>query len=65
MMLLNGGKYHIEIKMYTITKSFSDVTLKKLLEDSNLSLEWLILRIYFDVFIVDDRIHIFGEKLLG
>ena len=65
MMLLNGGKYHIEIKMYTITKSFSDVTLKKLLEDSNLSWEWLILRIYFDVFIVDDRIHIFGEKLLG
>ena len=28
MMFLNGGKYHIEIKMNTITKSFPDVILK-------------------------------------
>ena len=62
MIFLNGRKYHIEIKAHTITKSFPDVILKKLFEDGNMSWEWLILRTCFDVFIVDDRIHIFGKK---
>ena len=65
MIFLNGRKYHIEIKAHTITKSFPDVVSKKVAWRYEFCLGSGRYSKYILKFSFDDRIHIFGEKLLG